>query len=837
MRLYERFADKGYHTSIATTFGIDFDAYENIVLPRVRGAGCRNNIVIADGRMLTHALTGASSLPRQAGRLYTVSGARASGLFHPKLFLQIGRRGGRLIIGSANLTAAGLAGNLELVAILSCDEMKSAEQQLVARAWHYLAGLIDNDQQALLAQRDWMLARAPWLRDASPATGPVTLTDGTQAALLTTGGPHGIGSGFAALVDEPVTRLIVISPYWDEQLAALADLQRSLRAAETAILLDPETQAFPKDAADNLTDLQLYKRDGFQEGRFIHAKALIGLTKNADHLLFGSANCTLAALGTQSYAGANEEACLYRRLPVGTILEALGLTNGLTDEKRVVPADLKQPEHGEDIPLDALDAQTPGTFTVHADTLTWKPATSITDPDACTIALRDRYGAKLLAQLSRLARSEGQEHRFRISATDRYPAFGYITHANGGTSAPSIVTHMDTLRSVIRETYSRQTENALRQLDGETEASLALLEVLDLLEKIEQGDAPPGGESLSIPKADKQDDDSQDTTYRILSYEEFIAHRRPHKSGPLRHNSLIGSDVSLVRGFLNRIVGLSTADQSAGDNDDDEAMRAAFDLRDETANAAAALAAGGEFGAARDKPTQWQPDEDAQHSKVVLEKATKAQIVAAASNFRERIGDKQKGSGLTSRDFLRLRALLMILCAAAYPGRKAPRNNRRSGTSLEVLPAEGEADSWPFVMGRVLFKFFRGRYPAIRALQLANEHDQIPGDLIECWATCYWCLQACLAAPLSPSERERIERYIWPLAEDVYRLTLPTAGELLGDDVIAVMTGMNQKHAERLGIDPAALIAGHKRLTKTLFERAETGAVGSRLERKNDERA
>jgi len=78
MRVYERFADKGYHTSIATSFGIDFDAYESIVLPRIRGAGCRNNMVITDGRMLTHALSGASALPRQAGKLYSVAGAPMS---------------------------------------------------------------------------------------------------------------------------------------------------------------------------------------------------------------------------------------------------------------------------------------------------------------------------------------------------------------------------------------------------------------------------------------------------------------------------------------------------------------------------------------------------------------------------------------------------------------------------------------------------------------------------------------------------------------------------------------------------------------------------------------
>ena len=109
MKLYEQFAEKNFHTSVAATFGIDFDAYESIVLPRLRGAGCRNNIVIPDSRMLTHALDGASALPNHAGQLYTVNGASAQGVFHPKVFLQFGRRGGRLIVSSANLTASGLA--------------------------------------------------------------------------------------------------------------------------------------------------------------------------------------------------------------------------------------------------------------------------------------------------------------------------------------------------------------------------------------------------------------------------------------------------------------------------------------------------------------------------------------------------------------------------------------------------------------------------------------------------------------------------------------------------------------------------------------------------------
>ena len=37
-------------------FGIDFDTYESVALPRLRGSGCSNNMVVLDHRMLTLAL-------------------------------------------------------------------------------------------------------------------------------------------------------------------------------------------------------------------------------------------------------------------------------------------------------------------------------------------------------------------------------------------------------------------------------------------------------------------------------------------------------------------------------------------------------------------------------------------------------------------------------------------------------------------------------------------------------------------------------------------------------------------------------------------------------------
>lgn len=815
MRLYDRFADKDFHTSVATTFGIDFDAYESIVLARLRGAGCRNNIVITDSRMLTYALGGASLLPRQAGKLYTVTGTSAAGVFHPKVFLQFGRRRGRLIIGSANLTAPGLAGNLELVSMIECDDSESGEQQLIAQAWSYVSRLIDSEQQALSGQMEWMRVRTRWLASAHPADGLVRLTDETFAALLISDDAVGIGQRFAELIDAPVERLIVISPYWDMDLAALRFLSAQLTPRNVSILLDPDDSAFPKHALAKVPGAtRLYDRGDFRKGRFIHAKAIIAQTAGADHVLFGSANCTEAALGLIDTSGSNAEVCLYRRLPPASTLKALGLTDVLTDERAFDPAALPDTILDEDLPFDELATQNPGKFECRVDTLMWHPAARIEDPTACSITLLNQQGQAITALLTPLAGS-GSIRIYQISGTEERPAFACITDIAGRTSAPAIVTLIDRLRAAVRETSTRQAEKALRQLENETTASLMLLDVLGVLEKLDrEGDG--GKEPISIPRSVKERDGLAAPEHRILSYEEFVAVRRPRMAGShIAHDSFAGSDISLVRGLLNRIIGVAAGDR-VEEVQEEDALNEAFDLGDETASPESDIAAGEEF----DKPRVKSADEEAQAVRrqyVAAQRATKSQLLAATKAFHDRIRERKESGALDKYDMLRLRALLMVVCTAAWGG-SSNKERDRTRSGLQVLPPEGDADSWPIVIGRLLFAIFGGRDPAIRHLYLSGEHDQIPDDLVECWATCYWCLQACLHAPLSKAQRERISRYLKPMADRAYRLTLPTKEELLGVDVETVMEGMSESFAERLGIAPENIITAHRSVVESLFK-------------------
>tara|TARA_R100000365_G_C2747266_1_gene77021 strand:- start:3440 stop:5044 length:1605 start_codon:yes stop_codon:yes gene_type:complete len=529
----------------------------------------------------------------------------------------------------------------------------------------------------------------------------------------------------------------------------------------------------------------------------------------------GSANCTFAALGREGFAGQNEEVCLYRRLPRDSMLAALELADVLTNDRIIDAGKLDDPVLEEDLALDRLAEQSPGKFECRVDVLSWRPAPGV-NHDKATIELLDQRGRPLSCTLSPLG-SDGEKRRYQISGTEERPSFARLSFPGGHRSAPAIVTLLDRLNAVIRETRSRKAENALRDLDSETEASLMLLEVIEVLEKLEP-EKESANESISIPKADKGNENENDTAhYKVLSYEQFVAGRRPRtEQSQLAHNSLAGSEVTLVRGFLNRILGM--AGESIDDEkDEDPALGDAFNLGDETANPEEAIASGQEFA---DRPRT--PDEDeaakaAQQRKTAQRNATKEQIVTAASSLGKRIKECQAAGALDSHDVLRLRALLMIIAAASWPGKENDKRDKRPRSSLQVLPVEDDPNSWPFVMGRLLFSIFGGRDPAIRQLYLSGEHDQIPGDIVECWATCYWCFQACLNVPVSQKEHERIIQHLHPLAELAYRLTLPTDAELLGLDVTTVMDGMSARYAGKLEIDSTEISNGHRSLVDQLF--------------------
>jgi HKD family nuclease len=85
-------------------------------------AGIRNDITTYQGLVRLHGI---------AGQLYTVDTGSRTVIFHPKIYLVRGGEHARLVVGSANLTLAGLNNNIEAGLVLDLDLGNADDKALV----------------------------------------------------------------------------------------------------------------------------------------------------------------------------------------------------------------------------------------------------------------------------------------------------------------------------------------------------------------------------------------------------------------------------------------------------------------------------------------------------------------------------------------------------------------------------------------------------------------------------------------------------------------------------------------------------------------------------------
>ena len=815
MKLYEKYSEGGYHSSIASTFNVDFDAYETIVLSRLRGAGCRNNLLLCDSRMVTASLDGAFRLPRYAGRLYSVSGAqgeRAGGVFHTKILVQLGGGKGRLLIGSANLTASGIAGNLEIVSELRATAEPSGERRILRQALDYLLRHLDQGDPAVEAQLEFLRRRTPWLSETEPAQGAISLTDGTLAAFLASGTSDAIADRFIGLVDEPIQRLFVISPYWDEQLAALQYLTSAWKPSEVSALIDKEVTAFPSVPSAVLPVLRLYDRGKAFKSRFIHAKVIIAQGKNADHVLFGSANCTLAALGTSTLPGVNAEASLYRRLPTGSALIELGLTE-VFSSKPLSIADIPSREPPEDeIELERLASVNPGEFRILGDQLSWCPSPNYANV-VCDLALLDQRGDEIAIELV-LLQSDGTVLRYRLGASvrDAVPVFAIAKRPDEHWSSPAIIAYPQDIQIASRERGLRQLEQALTGLEDTSVATLQTLEIFDLLQRLDQADQ--GGKGAAFVPRTRREAKDVGGSYHVLSYEEFLNSRQDAgaASGKSLHNTLAGSSHLSVRSALNRLLGAS---ETVLEVEDEDAGVHELTQSDEAFDPAVSDFGGREFaGGTMAEP--FKPTRSLKEAELAQSRNRRAEcdrLLKAVSQFQKRLKEKQEAESVDTIEILRVRLMLMIICQAAY---SADIKVMKQPSSDKVLAAEDNRNGWTDILGRLIFGLIHGANSPLRQLYFQNIDGQVPVDLLECWATCYWCVQACFAAPVSAAQRQHLEKYLRPHTLTLYRLTLPSQAELLSETVIDIMERMTAVYGPMMGVGSVA--EAHRKSVKAAIK-------------------
>lgn len=732
----------GFHSAFITTFATEFSALEELLAPQLMAVGCRNIGVICDARMATLALSDGAALPRQLGRAYGVClPPVGEGVFHPKIILQLGRSQGRAFISSANLTAAGLGGNVEIGAEIECTAEPGAERALLRAIASYVNSRVI-EPGAVRDALDWAWARTPWLEGEDDPTPE-------DAAFLTSPGDPGILADFLERVVDPVQRLWVLSPYWDDSLTALRALTGALSPSRTTVLIDTQTHEFPV-GADLPAGTGFVDIAGWRPKRFTHAKMILAQTARHDHILFGSANCTLPALGDGTVGGRNAEASLYRRLPAGQALEALGLDQWV-DAPTITIEALPDPVPSPPIPLAALTASSPGRFVMEQGALVWSPPPSLRQRDV-VVAVFDA-DLTLLAEISHTAIGGDRCHLGLAAGVGEPARFAAVRYAGGETNLGGIE-HPAVLRRSRREPLGGSAARAADWFTHTVDLDLFALEALDALSR---ADTDGAGQDRIAANRVAGEAATTETENRRLSYEEFMRERpRDLSRGVALPDSAIeGLHCDHVRQLLNR---LSNFDDGADDDAADRDPEFSEEIgREQT----------GESGRSRERRI------DA----AAFEKAVDAYARACPS-----------GGPVGALEVLRLRLWLMLLLY----------NARCAALPLGLSPALND-QGWTRLTFRVLTAFFVGPAAPISRLVMDRAAGGLPPDFLETWATVLWALDAIERhCPETPA-REGFLRYLGKLRLQVAAALRLEAVDLEGSIFRDRWIGLDHQLGTRLG--------------------------------------
>ncbi|MFY0637288.1 hypothetical protein [Maricaulis maris] len=795
MKYYRAFDRSGYHSAFFTTYAFSVGAFEDTVLPRLRNARCRNIHVLADEAIL-NAEFAEFGPPRYAGRFYHLLKINAPGnaAFHPKIALQLGAKSVRLMVGSANLTGPGLAGNLELVTELRCDDAADPLLPIVRQAFDYILGWAQNDPW-LNEAASRALEETPLLRGVEPArTADLPDSEGLLSLITDAIDAPPIDQIRALVQDDEISRLIVLSPYWDRELRGLKGVAEAAGSPPIAVILDQQEHGFPSAALEPLEPC-FHTLDFQAKSRFLHAKLMIAEGRNADHLVTGSINCSWPALSGLSRQSGNAEAGIYRRLAPGSAVDALGLRSSL--EQQLDRSELKSLSPIE--PGDAgakIYAPDGGRLIARGGFIYWSHRSQKSPPRLVRLLSED---GEVRAETDALDAVDDNRWRLQLSGNVDECITAELTLHDGRESAPVIIEHTERLRGNASAKDRGGVGKTTTRLRDMADEGLDILEALDLFNKAELRETP-----TDLPEAAtraKAQEDEVPPQGKRLSYSDFVRTKPTQPGSHARLSLVAGRPIEEVPRALNRFIGLMVHDKDEAA--DEELLNDAFDLAPKESGMSQddvleddQSVSGEAVADTIEPPPEKDLDLQRERERRQRNKLMAGQLVSAVEAFEVRLKEL-KEVDMEPVDLIRLRALIQIICAFGTSiGAEA--------SDARPLPVwSEEANGWPRLIGRVVSGVMRLGASPFGRLQLENELARTPDEIIEAWGACLWGVHAALSTCGQVSEAKGLVPMLAKLDGQLRQCIKDELGERTPDsDAVADFAGrFGERFSERLSIN------------------------------------
>ncbi len=289
---------KGYEVALLTTYNFEIPFFERNVLNRLEANNIRRFGLFVDSKNYVDAINSIDS--SSIGKKYIVTEVDINASFHPKIILLLGEKKARLIVTSANLTFTGYCYNNEIFNYFDYDENNTTYLSLIKEAYFYFVTL-NNIYSRIEDDIFDKIKDYNYLHRTSVETNVKFVSNYN----------HSIIEQVLDL-NLDVRQIDIAVPFYDNELNALKGIKEIFPAAKINLYVQNRFSTFnfklnqeQKIVTDNINVFDTFKEIGTPA--IYHGKVFRFITDDSSCVLYGSANCTEAALFRTSVDGGNYE--------------------------------------------------------------------------------------------------------------------------------------------------------------------------------------------------------------------------------------------------------------------------------------------------------------------------------------------------------------------------------------------------------------------------------------------------------------------------------------------------------------------------------------------------
>ena len=308
-----------YHSAILTTYAIDLIHFDQHLINMLhRKQICSVNI-FADYNQVKREMEYVNPyFVKNIGKEYSLTCIDSQGAYHPKINFFVGDESVLVVFGTGNLTVTGQGKNHETFTGLMIDESNDSHRPLIEECWRYITRFTN---ECSSFEKNRILHEIPdncRFLDSNYKITPHKLYEvqkGLEAALLYNDDTSSVLKQITDIVPlHKVEKVTVVSPFFDENGETLLSLSSLCPKAKMDILIQEDCALPPCKMPDN-KNIVFYNFDETARGkqtfsvydRQLHAKIFHFKTSDKEYCVIGSANATVAGLGTIQKRGVNEE--------------------------------------------------------------------------------------------------------------------------------------------------------------------------------------------------------------------------------------------------------------------------------------------------------------------------------------------------------------------------------------------------------------------------------------------------------------------------------------------------------------------------------------------------